>query len=84
MGWSINHMVAAAYLARKVGAYLVIDDAPGVRHNMIVIPGKGMIAGPGSPKAVAHHLHRLPASFLQLLADVIGCQCSQHTAQGMA
>ena len=63
--------------------YLVINDAPGVGHNMVVVSGKGMVAGPGGPKAVAHHLHILPAGFLQLLSDVIGCQCGQRTTQGM-
>ncbi len=63
--------------------YLVIDDAPGVGHDMVVVPGKGMVAGPGSPETVAHHLHTLPASSLQLLADVISCQCGQSTTQGM-
>ncbi len=62
---------------------LVVDDAPGVWHHAVVAVGKGMVAGPGGPKAVAHHLHTLVAAILQLLADVIGCQGGQGTTQGM-
>ncbi len=64
-------------------ACLVVDDTPGVWHHAVVVIGKGMVAGPGGPKAVAHHLHTLVAIILQLLADVIGCQGGQGTTQGM-
>ena len=38
-------------------AYLIIDDAPGVRHLAVVVMGESMVTRPGGPKAVAHHLH---------------------------
>jgi hypothetical protein len=50
---------------------------------MVVVCSKGMVAGPGGTKAVAHHLHILLAAGLQLLADVIGCQRGKGTAEGM-
>ena len=62
---------------------LVIDDAPGVGHHLIVVLGKGMVAGPGSADAVAHYFHVLLAASLQPLANVIGCQCGKRTAQRM-
>ena len=57
--------------------HLVIDDAPGVRNHVVVVPGKGVVASPGCPKAVAYYLHLLLLLlplFGQLLLDVICCQ----------
>ncbi|MCJ1242450.1 hypothetical protein MMC14_010458 [Varicellaria rhodocarpa] len=56
------------------GTCLVVDDAPSVGDEVVVVPGKGMVAGPGGAKAVAHHLHLRPATLEQLLADVVRCQ----------
>ena len=60
---------------------LVVDDAPGVGHHMVVVCGKGVVAGPGGAKGVAQHLHLPPAPTLQPLAHVIGCQCCQSPTQ---
>ena len=56
---------------------LVVDNAPGVWHHAVVVIGKAVIASPGGAKAVTHHLYTLLATFLELLADVIGPQSSQ-------
>ena len=37
-----GHMHAVIY--RPAQQYLVVDDVPGVRHKLAVLPGKGMIA----------------------------------------
>ena len=62
---------------------LVVDDAPGVGHHMVVVCGEGVVAGPGGAKGVAQHLHLPPAPTLQPLAHVIGCQGRQSPTQRM-
>ena len=65
--------------------YLVVNDAPGVGDHVVVVPSKGMIAGPRSAKAVTHHLHPLLLLFMlcQLLPDIICCQRRQGPTQRM-
>ncbi len=45
-------MCAGALLLLQYRAYLVVDDAPGVRHHLVVVSGKGMATGPGRSKGV--------------------------------
>lgn len=49
---------------------LVIDDAPGIRNHMVVLPSKGMIARARRSKSIAHHLGVALVIVHQLLADV--------------
>ena len=53
---------------------LVIDDAPGVGDHSVAVTSKGMVAGAGCCKGVAHHLAVALLVGHQLLAYVIGCQ----------
>ena len=69
------------HISLVTGACLVIDDAPGVGDDAVVVAGKGVVAGAGGSKAVAHHLHLRPASLQKLLPDVIRCQSRQCTSQ---
>ena len=71
----IAHVLGLLPVKARMHMYLVIDDAPGVWDSVVVVMGKCMIAGSGSSKAVAHHLHGALPRLLQLFADVIGCQC---------
>ena len=67
-----------------VGPCLVIDDTPGVGDDVVIVPGKSMVAGPGRFKAVAHNLYLLLLPLLQqLLSNVICCQRCQSPTQRM-
>ena len=77
------HYMLERRLTNMVWADLVIDDAPGIRHHLIVLPGKGVAAGPWCAKAVAAKSHIWPVGLQQLLLDVKSCQCRQCTAQRM-
>ena len=59
---------------------LVVDDAPGVRHQGVVLPCKGMVASARSCKGVAGDLHISLLAVKQLFADVKGCQGGQCSA----
>ena len=49
--WYTVHTSSSS--SRVQGADLVIDDSPGVRHHLVILLGKGMVAGPGGSEAVA-------------------------------
>jgi len=68
-------MCAGALLLLQYRAYLVVDDAPGVRHHLVVVSGKGMATSPGRSKGVTQQLHITSTSFQQRLLDVKCCQC---------
>ena len=38
------------------GVRTVIDDVPRIRHDTLIVSGKGMVAGPGTAKCVALQL----------------------------
>lgn len=69
-------MCSDALLLLQCRAYLVVDDAPGVRHHLVVVVGKGMATGSGRSKGVTQQLHITSASLQQRLLDVKCCQCS--------
>lgn len=63
-------------------ADLVIDDAPGVRHDGIVVPCKGVVASSGGCKGVANDLNA--ACGVEASLNVIGCQGSHCSSKRVA
>lgn len=41
---------------QRVGGDLVVDDAPGVRHSGVILPGKGMVADTRGAKGIAGYI----------------------------
>lgn len=46
-------------IAMRLRGDLIVDDAPGVWHNGIVLPGKRMVANSRSSKGIAGYIQRV-------------------------
>ena len=74
---------ACASPANDICPHLVVDDVPGVLHQLVVLGSKGVVPGPGGAKRAAGDSWRGP--LLQRPAGkAVGGQRGQRTPQGVA